>query len=178
MGGIVVHAHLGQAVASVLASGEHHAPVERTAGGQADGVDVHAVVVEHPTGFHGSGLMVEADVVHVEAVVVAVDATVLRVSPLEGVCAFGDGELALGPVAGTSVAAHLLAVDEEVAVVPVLLAADLAEEAHLAVAGDVDRNGHVAGDVGHASAAALHAVLAFIRVGGEDSWHRFANRIG
>ncbi|KWW28024.1 MAG: hypothetical protein F083_2904 [bacterium F083] len=122
-----------------------------------------------PTGTQRFGSLVEADIVHVEAVVVRVDATILRVSPLEGVRTSSDVELALTPAASSSVLAHLLAVDEEVAIVPVLLAADLAEEAHFAVGRDVHRHGHVARHVGHACATALHAVGAFIRVVGGDA---------
>ena len=80
-----------------------------------------------------------------------------------------DVELAFAPVASAAVGSHFSIVDEEVTEVVVLLGADLAEEAHLTVARDVDRHLHDRSvEVGHASAAALHAVLAFIRILGSE----------
>ena len=113
-------------------------------------------------------MLVEGNVVNIEAVIVAVDTTVLRVLPHEGVVASGDVEDLLTPGASTSVAALLDTVDVEVTIIPAAFAGDLAEEAHQTVGRNVHRNRHVADHVGYASAAALHAVGAFIRVSGCD----------
>ncbi|KWW28295.1 MAG: hypothetical protein F083_2878, partial [bacterium F083] len=114
-------------------------------------------------------MLVEADVVDIEAVVVAVDAGILSVAPLEGVRTGSDVEVLLGPVADTSVLCLLDTVDVEVTVVPVAFAADLAVVAHDTVSRDVDRHGHVAHHARDTGATALHAVGAFIRVGGGHS---------
>ena len=114
-------------------------------------------------------MTIEGDVVNIEAVVVTVHAAVLSVAPLEGVFTSGDVEGTLGPVACTGVTALLDTVDVEVAIVPAAFARDLAEEAHDTVGRDVDRDAHVANNVSHASAAAHHAVGAFVRIVGGDA---------
>ena len=169
VGSIVIHANLRQGVASQHRGREHDTPVERTTSGQADSINVHTVVIIHPTGLSGFRLSVEGDVVDIEAVVTRGDDEVLSVFPLEGMVASGDGELALAPVAFTGVGTHLLTVDVEVAVVPTLFGGDLAEEAHLTVGRDVHGHLHGGGRTQHLLVAALHAVHAFIRIlGGDD----------
>ena len=163
MGTVVEHLDLGHGEVAVIGhhfSREADAPVERTAGGEADGVLVHTVFVGDPTGFSRSGIVDEADVVDVEAVVIAVDTAVLGVSPLEGVRTRGDGELFLRPVARTGEGSLLGSVNVEVTVVVAALAGDLAIEAHQTVAGDfhADLDGRRAG--GDAGIAALEAILA------------------
>ena len=120
-------------------------------------------------GLRRFGLLVEGDVVDIEAVVIAVDASILRVLPLEGVRTGSDVEVLLGPVADTSVLCLLDAVDVEVTIVPAALAGDLAEVAHDTVGRDVDRNSHVAHHARNAGATALHAVSAFVGLVGSDS---------
>ena len=70
----------------------------------------------------------------------------------------------LTPGASTRIVALLDTVDEEPTIVVIAFAGDLSEEAHDTVARDVHRHSHVAHHIGHASATALHAVSAFIRV--------------
>ena len=115
------------------------------------------------------GLLVEVDVVDIEAVVIAVHTTILRVLPHEGVRTSGDGIGLFNPVASTSEAAHLRTIDIEVTIVPAAFAGDLGEEAHLTVSRNLNSHRHVAHHVGHTSATALHAVGAFIRVSGGDA---------
>ena len=157
------------ALASAHQVASHH-PVKAVTISVDGGPALHGAVleVEGRTSRQRLAGAEEGDVVNIEAVIIAVDATVLSVFPLEGVVTTGDVVDLFNPATSTGERSHLSAVDVEVTVVPVVLRGDLGEEAHLTIVRHVDRDLHAGSAAGDTSVAALHAVHTFIRVVGRD----------